>query len=74
MHQAQAADQLPPEHVHFVVEENEMHLHEDEDDLQTGPEDVEHIPAGDELVAVETKSKQAAHLNTNVNDRPDSEH
>ena len=57
-----------------MVQEDEMHLHEDEDDLQTRPKDVEHIPAGDQLVAVKTKSKQAAHLNTNINDGADSKH
>ena len=72
--QTQSRHQLPPEEAHLVAEEHEVHLHEDEDDLETWSEDVENLPAGDEVVAVEADSEQPSHLDTDVDDAADAKH
>ena len=72
--QSQPRHQPPSEDVHLVAEEHEVHLHEDEDDLEAGPEDVENLPAGDEVVAVEADSEQSSHLDTDVDNPADTEH
>ena len=51
-----------------------MHLHEDEDDLEAGPEDVEDLPAGDEVVTVEADSEQSPHLDADVDNPADTKH
>ena len=56
-HYEKSCWQLFPEHVHLVVEEDEVHLHEDEHDEETGSEDVEYLPACHQLVAMQPKSK-----------------
>ena len=40
-----------------MVKEDEVHLHEDEHDEETGSEDVEYLPACHQLVAMQPKSK-----------------
>ena len=57
-----------------MVQEDEVHLHEDEDDLQARTEDVENLPTGDEIVAVESEGKESSHLNTNIDNSADTEH
>ena len=51
-----------------------MHLHEDEDNLETWSEDVEYFSTGDELVGVEANCKQSSHLNANINDCSDTKY
>ena len=43
VHQAQASRELPPVDVHLVVEEDKVHLAEDEEELEGGPEEASEV-------------------------------
>ena len=55
-------------------EEEEVHLQEDEQQLEAGPHHARHLPARHEAAAAEAEGEEAAHLDTHVDDGADTEH
>ena len=51
-----------------MIEKDEIHLEEDEDNVQSRPENVEHISAGAQVIIEESNFKKSAHLNPNINE------
>ena len=55
-------------------EEEEVHLQEDEEKLEAGPQHARQLPAGHQAAAAQAEGEQAAHLDAHVDDGPDTEH
>jgi hypothetical protein len=55
-----------------MVEKDEIHLEENEDNLHTRPENIEEIAAGTEMIIQETNFKESPHLNTNIDEASNS--
>ena len=51
-----------------MIEKDEIHLEEDEDNVQSRPENVEHISAGAQVIIEESNFKKSPHLNPNINE------
>ena len=51
-----------------MIEKDEIHLEEDEGNLQSRSKNVEHIAAGAQMIVQESNFKKSPHLNTNINE------
>ena len=51
-----------------MVEKDEIHLEEDEDNVQSRPKNIEHISAGAQMIIEESNFKKSPHLNPDINE------